>query len=168
MGDSTGMYTFSVDDPLLTSEGTPPNIRRLEQHCHVAQTHFCTVRGSPFPCCMCGKATTAMLGHPALYPQSPGGPTWIDMQMPCCSSAHCRAGAQEEFISIQNEVASETATAPPVETVHCRNCAKPNVTLQCSRCTVARYCNAECQKADWPNHKSGCKTVIAKTGHGGG
>ncbi|KZV90891.1 hypothetical protein EXIGLDRAFT_740660 [Exidia glandulosa HHB12029] len=26
----------------------------------------------------------------------------------------------------------------------------------CSKCKVARYCNAECQKADWAKHKKDC------------
>ncbi|KAI1791165.1 hypothetical protein LXA43DRAFT_443895 [Ganoderma leucocontextum] len=28
----------------------------------------------------------------------------------------------------------------------------------CSRCKYARYCSAECQRADWPNHKKVCKS----------
>jgi hypothetical protein len=30
-------------------------------------------------------------------------------------------------------------------------------TLNCNYCLKVRYCNAECQKKDWPNHKSFCK-----------
>lgn len=26
----------------------------------------------------------------------------------------------------------------------------------CARCRVARYCSADCQRADWPRHKPGC------------
>jgi hypothetical protein len=29
--------------------------------------------------------------------------------------------------------------------------------LQCSRCTLVRYCGKDCQKAHWPVHKSACK-----------
>jgi len=32
----------------------------------------------------------------------------------------------------------------------------------CSGCKSARYCSADCQKKDWKNHKSGCKTAQAK------
>lgn len=28
---------------------------------------------------------------------------------------------------------------------------------KCSRCLIAYYCNAECQKKDWPNHRKECK-----------
>jgi hypothetical protein len=34
--------------------------------------------------------------------------------------------------------------------------AAPASLLRCSRCRCARYCNAECQRADWPQHKREC------------
>lgn len=37
----------------------------------------------------------------------------------------------------------------------CRVCKQPAHQL-CSRCGVARYCTAECQRADWPTHKTEC------------
>eukprot|EP00929_Paragymnodinium_shiwhaense_P075765 TRINITY_DN38782_c0_g1_i2.p1 TRINITY_DN38782_c0_g1~~TRINITY_DN38782_c0_g1_i2.p1 ORF type:complete len:591 (-),score=136.80 TRINITY_DN38782_c0_g1_i2:463-2187(-) len=40
----------------------------------------------------------------------------------------------------------------------CENCgAQPEKPLQCSVCKVVKYCNSECQKADWKFHKRRCK-----------
>ncbi|PPQ75896.1 hypothetical protein CVT24_001084 [Panaeolus cyanescens] len=30
---------------------------------------------------------------------------------------------------------------------------------RCTGCEYAQYCSPECQRADWQNHKSGCKTI---------
>jgi len=34
---------------------------------------------------------------------------------------------------------------------------------RCSRCKTARYCSADCQKADWAMHKAGCKMLKGGT-----
>ncbi|KLO16748.1 hypothetical protein SCHPADRAFT_926304 [Schizopora paradoxa] len=31
--------------------------------------------------------------------------------------------------------------------------------LRCSKCKSAVYCNADCQKSDWPSHKKSCKKL---------
>ncbi|KAI0079845.1 hypothetical protein K474DRAFT_1769960 [Panus rudis PR-1116 ss-1] len=48
----------------------------------------------------------------------------------------------------------------------CRNTACPNRTnfnvrlRQCARCQMTRYCSKECQKQDWPSHKSFCQGYL--------
>ncbi|KAF7355733.1 hypothetical protein MSAN_01491200 [Mycena sanguinolenta] len=46
----------------------------------------------------------------------------------------------------------------------CANCLKPESCNQdgerfkiCSRCKITRYCDARCQKKDWPKHKRRCE-----------
>ena len=40
----------------------------------------------------------------------------------------------------------------------CASCGKGGEDLkQCTACKVAKYCNATCQKAHWPQHKKECK-----------
>ena len=38
----------------------------------------------------------------------------------------------------------------------CRHCGKEGAQRRCGRCHTAPYCSAECQRADWPDHKSMC------------
>eukprot|EP00727_Mastigamoeba_balamuthi_P009483 m51a1_g5157 hypothetical protein (315) ;mRNA; f:97033-98485 len=43
----------------------------------------------------------------------------------------------------------------------CAACGKPAASLACAQCHSRFYCNAECQKSDWPAHKSDCKDHMA-------
>lgn len=49
----------------------------------------------------------------------------------------------------------------PMEKIHlCSFCKKRLEKLaRCSACRVACYCNQECQKRDWPNHKKICHSL---------
>nr|GAT44846.1 predicted protein [Mycena chlorophos] len=42
-------------------------------------------------------------------------------------------------------------------TSRCSNCGHRTPTLKCSGCRISRYCDADCQKKDWPLHKQNCK-----------
>ena len=46
----------------------------------------------------------------------------------------------------------------------CLFCAREPVHAQrCSRCKVAIYCGAECQKAHWKTHRADCKPTCAES-----
>jgi hypothetical protein len=38
----------------------------------------------------------------------------------------------------------------------CAHCKNPGAKLKCGRCKSAKYCNQECQKKDWKQHKTQC------------
>ncbi|KAJ7167647.1 hypothetical protein C8R46DRAFT_254278 [Mycena filopes] len=49
--------------------------------------------------------------------------------------------------------------------LQCANCLRPESSLPqgekfktCARCTIVRYCDARCQKKDWPKHKRRCES----------
>ncbi|KAK7062156.1 hypothetical protein R3P38DRAFT_2833735 [Favolaschia claudopus] len=51
----------------------------------------------------------------------------------------------------------------------CANCLKPESCNRdgeklktCARCKIARYCDAQCQKKDWPRHKLRCELQDAQ------
>ena len=49
----------------------------------------------------------------------------------------------------------------------CSRCAELKLEMKkCSRCLDAWYCNAECQRADWPAHKKACKELAAARARG--
>jgi hypothetical protein len=39
----------------------------------------------------------------------------------------------------------------------CRNCGKSGQLRQCGNCKQVKYCNRNCQKEDWKEHKKNCK-----------
>jgi radical SAM protein with 4Fe4S-binding SPASM domain len=73
----------------------------------------------------------------------------------------------EEFV--QRLIAAFDATQPDVlrtlsnsRLAHCLHCKKRSEHLKrCSRCHYARYCDATCSAADWPQHKKyECPTLV--------
>jgi hypothetical protein len=46
----------------------------------------------------------------------------------------------------------------------CTNCGTKDVNTlkRCTGCKFVKYCNVDCQKADWKNHKSVCKTIRSR------
>ncbi|VDC00713.1 unnamed protein product [Peniophora sp. CBMAI 1063] len=43
----------------------------------------------------------------------------------------------------------------------CSHCKKECGPRACKKCRQVAYCGAECQKADWPEHKKNCATLAA-------
>lgn len=55
---------------------------------------------------------------------------------------------------------------PELESRACANCQRA-AALRCAKCKIVRYCDTECQRADWPVHKKHCKLlaqVLDETG----
>lgn len=45
----------------------------------------------------------------------------------------------------------------------CSNCKNERTDLlKCSICKTTFYCNKDCQKSDWPNHRQTCQKPIEK------
>ena len=58
--------------------------------------------------------------------------------------------------------ATTSATAPqPRKTMddsgRCGHCSVEGPKHTCGRCSVTKYCSADCQRQDWPGHKAVCK-----------
>ena len=39
----------------------------------------------------------------------------------------------------------------------CASCSAPGASAICTQCMTARYCNSECQRTHWKQHKPECK-----------
>ena len=61
-------------------------------------------------------------------------------------------------ISLYDDVQCKLMKIEPMNMVHaCSYCHDAGrVEMRCSQCTVAVYCNAECQRNDWNRHKHDC------------
>lgn len=57
------------------------------------------------------------------------------------------------FVPDRTKAAEVKAVATRDE---CRACKGPKTTIRCSVCSVARYCNAECQRMDADAHITAC------------
>lgn len=65
-------------------------------------------------------------------------------------------GPLTKLFAAADVVFSEAADAPG-----CWCCKGTTTTLcRCTRCKLARYCDKECQMADWVSHKQVCKYVV--------
>ncbi|VDB85416.1 unnamed protein product [Peniophora sp. CBMAI 1063] len=76
----------------------------------------------------------------------------------------------EDMIDWQNalDAAGEWPPQRPPSVPYCENCyAHESQTqkpfLSCSRCKMARYCNAECQRTHWKAHKRCCEPFSEST-----
>jgi hypothetical protein len=43
----------------------------------------------------------------------------------------------------------------------CTRCKQPNAAHKCGRCRIVHYCSRDCQRADWPTHKTMCTSPQA-------
>jgi len=66
--------------------------------------------------------------------------------------------------------AAENSEDLTVKSKACENCRQAGAKLKCQRCYVklgriVKYCNDDCQKKDWPNHKPICgKSFVQSSG----
>ena len=75
-----------------------------------------------------------------------------------CAKEECRVAAVKQVNLYGKEMAAGTGR----NYYRCHVCTNTGEHLKkCSRCLMARYCSAECQRAAYPEHKKTCK---AKTG----
>jgi hypothetical protein len=69
---------------------------------------------------------------------------------------------ENPFSAVASSSANPTETTPSITlsrgiTCYNTSCTVFEATKTCSRCKVARYCSADCQKTDWKSHKKNCK-----------
>ena len=81
------------------------------------------------------------------------------------SDSHAPAAASSSTApAALSPVASAEQQLPPRPRKSCWSCGAMGVSLKlCSKCSVAAYCGAACQKMDWKAHKGQCAGLKAGT-----
>lgn len=84
------------------------------------------------------------------------------VQLPdCCGEGNCKNSYDgSDFVKIlalseDGKVTECDLSTPPKRS--CAHCGGTKDLKKCTRCKVALYCNAQCQKSNWPLHKKTCK-----------
>ena len=69
-----------------------------------------------------------------------------------------------EEISRSSGKAGQTVGAKPssVALLQCQTCLKTSENLKRCKCYAVSYCDVDCQRKDWPNHKKTCAIAKAK------
>lgn len=119
-------------------------------------------------CCACRAApATRLIHHTMLF--SDGFPPRVeDLPQPVCAASECETRAKAQFL-MDMEVAASALThssASPRSSTGpgCFYCKRTSAReagktglMRCSKCKVAKYCCAECQRNDWKAHKLVCR-----------
>jgi hypothetical protein len=163
-----GFYNINVDDDELRlwKELLPALVERCRQWEHRPSCEYMakaqiplSVENGQAPLCSCGNGR-----FPPRFIS--GIPKW-DL----VSKYAVRAAISPSFSVPFVEQIFEGDRAEKVADTfgsRCRNCGKGKSSdgvnlLRCSRCSIAKYCSPECQRADWKEHKKLCaKPVLDK------
>lgn len=113
-----------------------------------------------FLCCNCdNEATDMRIATADLLDRAPPQ-VIVTLAYPVCKSEQCNLVALQRKLGVFASMEKEDGmdgfySKSPVE---CSACGKTAVNLlTCSRCKALHYCNRECQRKMWPEHKKVCK-----------
>lgn len=171
--DMSSEATRNADLKQTLEEISDPMLQRLrEEH---------TKTGDALLCSSCGVAPATRLVHHLLFFPRTQPPRVEDMPAAVCEKADCEALSNakhwmelEEAKNLHNAGNNNLSSGggssawylpcsggEPTPTgcfkCHSLHPAGGEGALQrCSRCHLARYCSAACQRSDWPLHKQVC------------
>jgi len=135
-------------------------------------------------CGRCEQPATTFFSHIAGYPDRPeiGHFEMFSVAVPCCATKLCRSLIEADLKESreilynkgkgptpqQRDIEKYFPFSPPKPTLTCSNpnCVASSVNQAnmsiCSRCKVAPYCSAACQRAHWAVHKEICRASRTK------
>jgi hypothetical protein len=134
---------------------------QCEQWNHLRQA------GPNFKCGVCAKTPVPFIATEGHYSRNESGYRidHVACIIPVCTNDKCWLIANKCIGKVRDSWASATGFPTGLSATVCENCDRWNDGvhhLECSRCNAASYCNAECQRADWPKHKKACKLVTCQ------
>ncbi|KAI9025462.1 hypothetical protein DFJ74DRAFT_664389 [Hyaloraphidium curvatum] len=130
------------------------------------------IRSELFPCVGCGdRATKAAFGvafsgetttvHGGKVVVLPAAEIVLGARLiPYCNRSMCLEKARTTVALAQRDSKKQDRTSFGT----CANCKAISMDerkelLRCSRCRVTRCCSKDCQRKDWPDHKTVCKAL---------
>ncbi|KAL7698093.1 MYND finger domain-like protein [Lotmaria passim] len=152
-------FQFSTDINKLTPELYEADVNKAIEE--VSTTILEQLAGEDALCCTCKTAPATRLIHHTMLFAETFPPRVEDLPQPVCNSANCEAVAKANYMMDMEDATTAQGRPSPNGCFHCHKGANGAVKaaplLRCSRCKVAKYCTAECQKADWKIHRQVCK-----------
>ncbi|XP_014789303.1 rho GTPase-activating protein gacZ, partial [Octopus bimaculoides] len=107
-------------------------------------------------CCQNCDQVTASLYQCCFIPQiTPNQINPLTESKVTCSNKKAKSNNKKECLKDSPNGKMESC---------CETCFRTNVPLKkCSKCKTTYYCSNDCQKYDWPTHKSNCKASKMNT-----
>jgi hypothetical protein len=119
---------------------------------HLAEVEAATTK----KCMICNSPREKVLQTPMSYLTKPE-PFVFNICSSVCGKGKCELEARQAF---KEELADATGEPDPqnmsAEITPCGNCGNTEAKKKCNRCMVVAYCNKDCKKAHWPQHKKMC------------
>jgi hypothetical protein len=135
--------------PRLVREGATGRPNAIETMDHCAQ---CDRPDPPLLCAQCETVSYCDKHCQRLH--------WKDEH-----KLHCQVFATGPPSSDDNHVLvvdpEEPATTSSSSYSVCRNCFMPRPRLRCTQCQSVAYCDRDCQRAHWSEHKRACRQVVS-------
>lgn len=126
----------------------------------VTSTILEQLSGEDAVCCACKAVPATRLIHNTMLFAEVFPPRVEDMPQPVCNSTNCEAVAKARQMMLMEEALAFEGRPRPNGCFYCHKGANAVLMaaplLRCSRCKIAKYCTAECQKSDWKVHKQVC------------
>lgn len=80
------------------------------------------------------------------------------------TTAEVKAEEEDELPTSCSTTNTRPSVQPRAPVLKCETCGKESSSLKRCKCYGVSYCDAQCQRKDWPNHKKTCSAPKSKAG----
>ncbi|EPY29578.1 MYND finger domain-like protein [Strigomonas culicis] len=157
IGDKTFQFSLELPTPITEATFQMEVAKAVEE---VSESMLSHLSDEDKMCVVCKKVPAARLTHHPMLFSEAFPPRIEDIPQQVCASPECAVLAEAQYM-MDMEIATTAQGQPGLgKCFKCGTRAAPGTALmRCSRCKVAKYCSAECQKSDWKFHKQVCASA---------